>query len=329
MEIGVYELLKKLNYIDTLNTVIVDNVNTLSLNAKITKIVTKNVNFSNIGLWTIFRSSFFENEITTQWTLENRYGDTLHKATISTTSGQYNVVNGNLSDAQQKSINDALENSLLDYIDTVTKNNLLNMESVTVAFKEQIKISKPAKSPSNLEEAMQASVTIKRKEGGHGSGFFISNDGYIITNYHVISKNSDYIVIMNDGTEHKAKIVRSNKATDLALLKIDGNFDFAYHIPEKQNYNVGDEVLTIGTPKSLQLGQSVAKGIVSGTRKYGGMTYVQTDISVNGGNSGGPVLMKNGDLVSVVKYNIIGKGIQGLSFSIPAYEVMQNLGISY
>ncbi len=103
----------------------------------------------------------------------------------------------------------------------------------------------------------------------------------------------------------------------------------AFNLPDKQNYNVGDEVITIGTPNSVELGQSVAKGIVSGTRKNKGSNYMQTDISINRGNSGGPIILQTGELAGVVEYKLVGQGMEGLSFSIPAYEIIQSLSLSY
>lgn len=272
-------------------------------------------------------NSFIENNLTTVWVLKNIYGDTLRVDTINSLSGQFNE--NFKEDGQNKmSMVDALETSMLDYLDLLDANKVLELESNKIMHDDQIKIAKPSKSPSNIPEGMKASVTVKSKEG-HGSGFLVSNDGYIITNHHVVSTPIDYTVVDNDGKEYKAKVVRTNKAIDLALLKIDGTFDVAFNLPDKQNYNVGDEVITIGTPKSVQLGQSVAKGIVSGTRKNKGSNYMQTDISINSGNSGGPILLKTGELTAVVEYKLIGQGTEGVSFSIPAYEIMKSLNLSY
>lgn len=191
---------------------------------------------------------------------------------------------------------------------------VLELESNKVTFADMIKISKPSKSPTNIPEALKSSVTVKSKEG-HGSGFLVSNDGYIITNHHVVSSKIDYTVVDNDGKEYKQKFVRSNKAIDLALLKIDGNFDMAFNLPNKQNYNVGDEVITIGTPNSVELGQSVAKGIVSGTRKNKGSKITCKQILVSTEETAVDRLSANGELAGVVEYKLVGQGMEGLSFS--------------
>ena len=119
-------------------------------------------------------------------------------------------------------------------------------------------------------------------------------------------------------------------AIDLALLKVEGKFDNAFTLPVNQNYKIGEEVIAIGTPKSVQLGQSASKGIVSGDRKHKGSSYFQTHITVNRGNSGGPIILaKNGELTGVVEFKLGGMGTEGVSFSIPAFEVMKALNLTY
>ena len=326
LDIPLTEVLKKLLYIDTTNTVFIDNVNSIYLNANVRKIVFRGIGYPLFTIHTYFR--FLDVQITTEWTAKNVYGDTVYKSRIASTSGQFIVRSLDRHVTETQALADALEYSMLDFIDSLTTNGLATAEAHSTSFKDVISVARPTKPPTSVSDAMKASVTIKDKEG-HGSGLLISHDGYIVTNHHVVKKGGEYTVILSDGTEYKAKVIRSNKAIDLALIKIDGNFEVAYSLPEKQNYRVGDEVWTIGTPQSVQLGQSVSKGIVSGSRKYNGSNYVQTDISVNRGNSGGPILLKNGELVAVVEFKLYGRGTEGISFSIPAYEIMQNLGLSY
>jgi S1-C subfamily serine protease len=325
-EKDISSLLIKMNYVDSINTVFKDVINTLSISAKITKTVFKNVTKIYFPTGT---TNFQEAEVTSVWTLKDLYGDTLYTETLLKTSGQFKVTASQGKSVYRLTTSDALQSSLIDFIDKAVQKNLLKTEPTKISFSESITISKPSKSPANVNEGMKATVTVKAKNG-HGSGFLISNNGYIITNHHVVSdKNIDYTIILNDGTEHKAKVLRSNKAIDLALLKIEGSYENAFILPEKQNYTVGDEVLAIGTPKSIQLGQSVSKGVVSGIRKEKEMNYLQTDISVNGGNSGGPVQQKNGELIGVVQYKLVGFGTEGVSFSIPAYEILQSLKLAY
>lgn len=320
------KVLRKLNYVDTVNTVFIDNVNTMSINAKVIKVVRNYIERRYARKIPTY-NSFIECELTTEWILKNAYGDTLRTDTIVSKSDQFSE---NLKkDLQNRlSFEDALEVSMLDYLDSLSKSPILELESTKISFTDQIKVSKPSKVPTSIPEAMKASFTIKTKDG-HGSGFLISHDGYLITNHHIVSGDAEFTVVSSEGNEYKAKVVRSNKAIDLALLKIEGNFDMAFNLPDKQNYNIGDEVVTIGTPKSVLLGQSVARGIVSGVRKNKGSNFMQTDISINPGNSGGPIISKTGELTAIVEYKLIGFATEGLSFAIPAYDVMQSLNLGY
>lgn len=332
IENNLNNLLKQLNFIDTVNTVFVDNVNTMKLDAAITK-----TTLFTVSVFSMFHPTYFtEAEVSITWTAKSIYGDTIRQDSFTLVSGRFsipqsknNTVNINRTTFYQTIYMDVIEMSLYQFMDSLSKQGLLKTEPTTIDFKDKITISKPHSSPSNVDEGMKATVTIKDNEG-HGSGFLISNDGYIITNHHVVSKSTPYTVLTNDGKSYTAKVVRTNKAADIALLKVDGKFDHAFALPETQNFKVGDEVLAIGTPKSIQLGQSAAKGIVSGTREYKGSKYLQTDISVNRGNSGGPIILAgNSSIAGVVEFKLIGRGTEGVSFSIPAYQISKLLNISY
>jgi S1-C subfamily serine protease len=90
---------------------------------------------------------------------------------------------------------------------------------------------------------------------------------------------------------------------------------------------MGDEVITIGTPADLLLGQSVARGIVSGKRRFDDLVYLQTDMAVSPGNSGGPVINSKGEIIGLVQGKIIGKGVEGICFAIPIERALQVLRI--
>ncbi|MBC7922918.1 MAG: trypsin-like peptidase domain-containing protein, partial [Ferruginibacter sp.] len=182
--------------------------------------------------------------------------------------------------------------------------------------------------PTTVEEAMNATVTIKHKEG-HGSGCLMTKDGYVITNFHVVAGMDNFQVLLQDGKSFSAKLVRKNEAADLALLKIDANLDFAYLVPSSKNYSIGQEVFAIGTPTSLDLGQTVSKGIISGIRKVEKSDMIQTDVSVNPGNSGGALINAKGELVGIVNSKIMGLGVEGIAFCIPAWEIARLLSVNY
>ena len=136
-------------------------------------------------------------------------------------------------------------------------------------------------------------------------------------------------VINAKGEEKIATVVRYNRNVDLALLKVDMLFESPFRLPEAKNFNVLQTVYAIGTPKSRELGQSVSVGIISSERKAKNLELIQLSMSVNSGNSGGPVIDDKGALCGVVVSKLFGFGTEGIGFAIPAYKIAQYLNISY
>jgi len=156
---------------------------------------------------------------------------------------------------------------------------------------------------------------------GMGSGFIVSNDGYIVTNAHVVDGASEVTVKLTDRREFTAKVVGSDKRTDIALIKIDAKDLPALDISGKPEVKRGEWVIAIGSPFGFE--SSVSAGVVSGVHRAlpnGQMVpFIQTDVAVNPGNSGGPLLNAKGQVVGVNSqiYSRSG-GYMGLSFAIPA-----------
>ncbi len=160
-----------------------------------------------------------------------------------------------------------------------------------------------------------------------GSGFIISEDGYIITNNHVIDDASEIIVRLSDRRELVAEVIGADKRSDIALLKIDANGLPIVKLGSSENLKVGEWVLAIGSPFGFE--HSVTAGIVSAKgRSLPNDTYVpfiQTDVAINPGNSGGPLFNLAGEVVGVNAqiYSRTG-GFMGLSFAIPV-DVMKEV----
>ncbi|WP_455477337.1 Do family serine endopeptidase [Bartonella sp. B41] len=155
-----------------------------------------------------------------------------------------------------------------------------------------------------------------------GSGFFISSDGYVVTNHHVIADGTSYSVVLDDGTELNAKLIGTDSRTDLAVLKVDDKRKFSYvDFGDDSNLHVGDWVVAIGNP--FGLGGTVTAGIVSARgREIGTDVYddfIQIDAAVNRGNSGGPTFNLNGKVVGVntAIFSPSGGNV-GIAFAIPA-----------
>src|SRR5262249_47080606 len=136
---------------------------------------------------------------------------------------------------------------------------------------------------------------------GQGSGFFISADGFAVTNNHVVDKAESVEVTTDDGKTYTAKVIGTDSKTDLALIKLDGRSDFPYVKLSDTNPRVGDWVLAVGNP--FGLGGTVTAGIISARgRDIGAGPYddfIQIDAPVNRGNSGGPTFDVDGNVIGV------------------------------
>ena len=159
---------------------------------------------------------------------------------------------------------------------------------------------------------------------GQGSGFFISSDGYAVTNNHVVEKAEQVEVTTDDGKTYTAKVIGADTRTDVALIKVDGRNDFPFvHLSDKSP-RIGDWVLAVGNP--FGLGGTVTAGIVSARgRDIGAGPYddfIQIDAAVNKGNSGGPTFDMDGNVIGVntAIFSPSG-GSVGIAFDIPADTV--------
>ncbi len=156
---------------------------------------------------------------------------------------------------------------------------------------------------------------------GEGSGFFISLDGYAVTNNHVVDHAKSVRVTTDDGTIYNAKVIGTDPKTDLALIKVDGKNDFPYVKFADHNPRIGDWVVAVGNP--FGLGGTVTAGIVSARGRDIGAgpydDYIQIDAPINKGNSGGPAFNVDGDVIGVntAIYSPSG-GSVGIGFDIPA-----------
>jgi serine protease Do len=164
----------------------------------------------------------------------------------------------------------------------------------------------------------------RRPVTGQGSGFFISADGYAVTNNHVVDHAKTVEVVMDDGKTFSAKVIGTDSRTDLALIKVDGRSDFPYVKLSDKAPRIGDWVVAVGNP--FGLGGTVTAGIVSARGRDIGSgpydDYIQIDAPINKGNSGGPTFDMDGNVMGVntAIYSPSG-GSVGIGFDIPADTV--------
>ena len=182
---------------------------------------------------------------------------------------------------------------------------------------------------------------------GIGSGFIINEEGYILTNYHVIQGAQEISVTLSNDVTTTAQVVNYDENQDVAMIKIT---DESVEIPatvelgDSDSLQPGEEVIAIGTPLSTELSSTVTKGIISATSRSVAvesgvtMNLIQTDAAINAGNSGGPLVNTKGEVVGINSSKISGEAVEGIGFSIPINDIKDkieslskpilNLGIS-
>src|SRR5690606_17987002 len=179
----------------------------------------------------------------------------------------------------------------------------------------------PGQNPAPRGRAPQQEEEVPR---GVGSGFIISPDGYLLTNAHVVDGADEVYVTLTDKREFHAKIVGVDTRTDVAVVKIDGSNLPRLTIGDPSRIRVGEWVIAIGSPFGLE--NTVTAGIVSANARDTGdyLPLIQTDVAVNPGNSGGPLINMRGEVVGLNSqiYSRSG-GYMGISFAVPIDEAMR------
>jgi serine protease DegS len=162
-------------------------------------------------------------------------------------------------------------------------------------------------------------LTPKAVVNGLGSGVILDSDGFIVTNYHVVQAASTVAVVLVDGTLHAATIVGADRASDIAVVKVDADGLQFIRFADIEDVAVGDVVLAVGNP--LGIGQTVTQGIVSAIVRKGldpVQNFVQTDAAVNPGNSGGALVDTTGRLIGINTMILSHSGgSEGIGFAIP------------
>lgn len=224
----------------------------------------------------------------------------------------------NLQTDTQLKIND-LTTSIIQI-----ENELNSLGSQIGSIDEDISLLKASTSTDFsgiIEDVIKSVVTIKTNIG-QGTGFIIE-EGYIVTNYHVIEGATSAGVYTYDGETHSVTLVGYNENMDIALLKIEEEYK-SLILEDSENIQIGEKVIAIGNPLGLQF--SVSEGIVSAIHRTGPNNldiYIQTTAELNSGNSGGPLINKKGKVIGMNNFKI--SDTEGLGFALESNYIKQTV----
>jgi len=319
--------LRKTNFIDTLHTIFPNTGNCMFINATVKKISIHRIYSSAYGSLPSEIGICAEMEIL--WELLDFYKQKLYTITTSKKSGIIWDKPSKYSEAIDKAIEDNLEYSFISVRKEFRDRGLLTITGPKADTSAAVVIDRPTPlADQRMNDFMKSVVTLK-VDDGHGSGVVITRDGMIVTNYHVVAGTKKIEVIFKDGSKADADVVKTNADADLALIKVKKDSLVPLVLSEAKEPEIGIDVWAIGTPKSLELGQSVSKGIISGVRNANGMTYIQIDVKVSPGNSGGALINKEGKVLGIVSSKLIGFGTEGVGFAILSDNIFSALKLKY
>ncbi len=207
-------------------------------------------------------------------------------------------------------------------VERVTKRSSPEMdEEMQEFFRRFFGQPQPGTPRSNRPEPPEEE---RERPRGIGSGFILTSDGYVMTNAHVVEDATEVLVTLTDKREFKARIVGSDKRTDVAVVKIEASGLPAVKVGDIGKLRVGEWVMAIGSPFGLE--NTVTAGIVSAKQRDTGdyLPFIQTDVAINPGNSGGPLINMRGEVIGINSqiYSRSG-GFMGISFSIPIDEAIR------
>lgn len=189
----------------------------------------------------------------------------------------------------------------------------------------ELKASAP--SSSSLEDARKATVTVFAGSG-HGSGFIVSPDGYVLTNEHVVREARFVTVRLSNGREILGDVVRVNSPRDVAIIRLREQNLPSVRMASNFQPAVGSDVYAIGTPRRESLDATLTRGIVSAYRDERGQKFIQSDVQIHPGNSGGPLVTADGRVVGIaVQGFMVGSASQNLNFFVPIDDAIAALNV--
>ncbi|MDO8661166.1 MAG: trypsin-like peptidase domain-containing protein [Candidatus Woesearchaeota archaeon] len=223
-----------------------------------------------------------------------------------------NLLNEQLSRLAQQ--NQEATQQLTGRLNTLKQESEQKIQELT----EQVEYNLKSTDFTNIVQKILPSVVSIQTDKSTGSGAIIDARGYIITNYHVIEGATAGSVRTSDKNTHQVRIVATNPAKDLAILQIEGDYT-SLKLGNSDGVEVGQRVIAVGSPAGLEF--SVNEGIISARRENNGNEYFQTDVALNPGNSGGPLIDNTGKLIGINNFKL--KNFEGLNFALTINEAKQ------
>lgn len=241
----------------------------------------------------------------------------LQKALLIALLSNNIILGGCQSNNSDTNSNSQIRTNYTNLSDTAPRNNPLIPAVVEKVSSAVVGVS----NRSIADDGVRAGVEV---EEGIGSGFIINEEGYVLTNHHVIAGADRVKVIFSNNTEANARIINYDENQDLAVVKITDNIPIpaVAELGDSDSLNVGETVIAIGNPLGKEFIGTVTSGIVSAVNRGvmidgRNLSFIQTDAAINPGNSGGPLLDTAGRVIGINTAKIGASGIEGIGFSIP------------
>lgn len=317
-------ILVERGYVDTTETVLKNSyADNVYLNSTIVGMEARLIGGGNSS-----RSFLYGVTLDIEWELLDYYKKPIKTLRTKTLSDYIVVFNSNSEESIFTALRNAVEKGMIEFMASEdVREGLIRGEAEEWVVPPALTLA-GTDFVSSPTDAVKSSVTVRGAEG-HGSGFLISSDGYIVTNVHVLSgmDPDSAEVVLNDGQKYPFTIVREDRAYDLAVIKIDATGFKPFRMNGSKDVPLAEDIFVIGTPRAEDFQQTISRGIVSGVRnRPGGGKLIQTDASVNAGNSGGAIITADGTLLGVMTLKI-QDGTEGVNFGIPAHQLVDRLGL--
>ncbi|MBI4149746.1 trypsin-like peptidase domain-containing protein [Candidatus Woesearchaeota archaeon] len=256
------------------------------------------------------RSEYTRNIATVNSTVEKVAGNV--KDLESTVMSQNLIMSKQLA-----SLEDSLQKNTNNLLDIIQTNQQESEQQISVLKSDLKDIKVESADFSAIVEEVLGSVVSVLTNRGQGSGAFIRTSGYIVTNWHVIEGATQAAIQTYDGKQHSVMLVGADPDKDIAVLKIAAEYPF---LPTSDDVQVGEKVIALGNPNGLSF--TVTEGIVSAVERKvnqnNNIGYIQTDVPISPGSSGGPLVNKQGRMIGMNTFKVSGSAVEGLGFAIPA-----------